>query len=219
MENESVLFGVIAIVGAIGVGIGDAFLLGNPVSGKQFRAQKLKNLSHVSPRNMFIGHTLGVWMVPFVFFGVFQVYRGLEPAGAAYALPPVLIMIYILVMGAAGHACFAFLGGAYHLQDQLGDETNERVNELIERNKRLLYPLFGVFLLGMIVSSLWFSVTVWTQPSFFPKWMGFVNPFFLIFTLGRLENLLPAPIGGYIRPANANIGLAIFFLFTTIALS
>ena len=109
MENELLLCGILAILGSLGVAAGDAFLLGTPVSGQAFRERRLEILLHVSPKKMLIGHTLGVLVLPIVFFGVYQVYRGLEPAGLAFALPPVLILGYGIVVGAAAHACFAFL--------------------------------------------------------------------------------------------------------------
>jgi len=219
LENEVVTFGIIAIVGSLGVAIGDVFLLGNPVSGRQFRAQKLENLVHVSPKNRLIGHVVGVLMVPFAMFGVFQVYRGLQPAGQFYALAPTLIMVYSLVMGASGHACFAFLGGAFQLQKQFGDDTNADVDELVKQHRRLLNPIFGAFLVSLIVASIWFSIVIWTQPTQFPMWIGFTNPFVLLVILGVAENFLPAPVGGYVRPANGNISLALFFVLTTITLS
>lgn len=219
MANEVILFGILGIVGSLGVAIGDAFLLGNPVSGKRFREQRLENLLHVTPRNMLVGHTLGVLALPLVFFGLLQVYRGLEPAGSMHALPPLLIMGYTLVVGAAAHACFGFLGGAFQLQQRFSEDANPAVDELVMRHKRLLYPLFGTFVVGLILGSLWFGLVVWNQQTLFPRWMALLNPFFLVVALGWLEQFLPAPIGGYVSPANGNICFALFFLITTLCLA
>lgn len=219
MEQDLVLFGILAIAGSTGVAIGDAFLLGNPVSGKRFREQGLDNLLHVSSRNMLIGHTLGVLALPLVFFGILQIYRGLQPAGSLYALPPVLIMVYMVVVGAAAHACFGFVGGALQFQQRFGDIGQTPAKELLVQHKRLLYPLFGTFLAGLIISSLWFSAVVWSQPTLFPRWTALVNPFFLFVVLGALERFLPAPVGGYVRPANGNICFVVFFSITTLVLA
>ena len=218
MENDLLLCGILAILGSLGVAAGDAFLLGTPVSGKTFRERRLETLLHVSPRKMLIGHTLGVLVLPVVFFGVYQVYRGLEPAGLAYALPPVLILGYGLVVGAAAHACFAFLGGAMHFHEKVGENGAEAAEALVAAHKRLLYPLFGAFLAALIIGSFWFSYVVWSQPTLYPRWIAFTNPFVLIIVFSLLESQLPSPLGGYIRPANANISFAVFFALSTFVL-
>lgn len=219
MQNEPFFFGLLAILGSLGVAVGDMFLLGNPVSGKRFAELRIENLLHVTSRNMFIGHTLGVLVVPLIFFGVFQVYRALEPAGIAYALPPVLAMAYMLVVGAAAHACFAHLGGAMQFKERSESTEDSAAVELVKQHQRLLYPLFGAFIATLIFSSLWFAVVVWTQPTAYPRWVALFNPFFLFVGLGALERFLPAPIGGYIRPANGNISFAVFFVISTAVLA
>ena len=219
MENELFVFGVLAILGASTVAIADMFLLGSPISCKEFRAKGIDVLLTVSPRNMFIGHTLGVLALPLYLFGIMQIYRALEPAGAFHALPPVMIMIYMIVVGAAAHACFAFVGGAMQLQQREDGAGEQSAEEMVRQHKRLLYPLFGAYIAGLIVSSIWFGVVVWTQPTLYPKWMAFTNPFVLFISFGLLERLLPAPVGGYVRPANGNICFAVFFGISTIALT
>ena len=218
MENETLLFGTLAIVGSLGVALGDMFLLGNPVSGKRFRELRLDALLRVTPRNMFIGHTLGVLVIPLLFFGIVQVYRALEPAGIAFALPPVMAMTYMLVVGAAAHACFAHLGGAMQFKERTESGLDSAAAELVKHHQRLLYPLFGAFLMMLIFSSLWFAIVVLTQQTAYPKWIALANPFFLFIALGLLGSFLPAPVGGYISPANGNISFAVFFGISTAVL-
>lgn len=218
MENEILISGVLGIVGSLAVAVGDMFLLGNPVSAKTFSARKLDNLLHVSPRNMWIGHTVGVLAIPLVMFGVYQIYLGLVPAGRLAALVPVGIMIFMMVVGAAAHACFAFLGGALQLQRRLGAEAGSPVDDLVKTHRKLLRTLFVGFLASLVAGSIAFAWVVLTGETLYPKWVAATNPLVLLIVLGLIEGVLPAPFGGYIRPANGNIAFAVFFAISTITL-
>ena len=105
-----------------------------------------------------------------------------------------------------------------HFRDKVGESQAEAAEALVAAHKRLLYPLFGAFLAALIIGSFWFSYVVWTQPTLYPRWIAFTNPFILIVVFSLLESQLPAPLGGYIRPANANICFAVFFVISTFAL-
>ncbi|HIA46782.1 MAG TPA: hypothetical protein EYN96_02120 [Candidatus Hydrogenedentes bacterium] len=218
MISELLLYGIFGIIGSLTIAAGDMFLLGNRVSGKTFRQRKLDNLLHVSTRNMWIGHTIGVLAIPIVFFGIYQIYLGLSPAGGATALVPPAIMMFMMVVGGAGHACFAFLGGAMQLHASQNPEEGSPIDNLVKAHRKLLTPLFAAFLLSLLAFSIAFAVIVWTIDTSYPKWIAITNPLVLFIATGKLAGLLPAPMGGYVRPATGNIAFAIFFGLSTFAL-
>jgi len=211
--------GILAMIGTVGTAVSDVILMGHASSGSAFRQEPLENVRHVSPRRMFWGHTLGVLIIPLMGFGIWQMYLGLEPAGFWHALPPVAIMGYTLVVGAASHACFAHLGTALRLRDQQENNSPPDLDLMVTQFRRLLHPIFGMFWLGMAVSSFWFGFVVWTQETMYPHWMAFVNPIALHVVMGVLANSLPAPIGGYVFAASGNFGMFTFFLVSTVVLT
>ena len=212
------LFGILAMIGALGIAVGDAFLLGNPVSGRTFRRQRLDNLLHVSFQRMFIGHTFGILIIPLMGFGIWQIFLGLRPAGLSHALPPTLMMSYSLVVGAAAHGCFAFLGRSMQLQKQHANVSEVDLEGVVTQFRRLLFPLFGAFLLTLIVGSIWFGLVVWSGNTLYPRWMALMNPLALFVVFGLIGNWLPAPVGGFVRPATGNIAMFVFFLVSTVVL-
>ena len=206
--------GILAMIGTLGAAASDVILMGHASSGAVFRQYALENVRHVSPRRMFWGHVLGILIIPLMGFGIWQMYLGLEPAGFWQALPPVLIMSYTLVLGAASHACFAYLGLGLQLHERGSGDTAE-LDLLVTRFRRLLHPVFATFWLGMAVSSGWFGVVVWGGETLYPVWMAVVNPFLLHVVMGLLANPWPAPIGGYVFAAGGNVGMTIFFALST----
>ncbi|MDA8017906.1 MAG: hypothetical protein MPN21_10705 [Thermoanaerobaculia bacterium] len=68
-----------------------------------------------------------------------------------------------------------------------------------------------------ILASLGFTVIVLLGRTRYPRWMAFASPILVPLTK-PLTGALPAPIGGYLRPAAGSIIWTLFFLLTTITI-
>lgn len=211
--------GLLGMLGALSAGIADSLLLGSAASGRTFRRRQLDNLQYVSPGRLLAGHLLGLFSIPLMGFGIWQVYRALEPAGWQHALPPVLIKAYTLVLGAGAHGCFAPLGAVMQRR-RVGDEwAADQGQRLVAQLKWMLYPAFVAFQLGLFVSSVWLAIVVWTQPTLYPRWMAAITPFSLFVVCSVVLDFIPRPLGGFILAAGINIGMFLFFLASTFVLT
>ena len=207
------------MIGATGAAAGDALMLGHSVSGREFRLRWFENLLCVPPVRMALGHLLGILAIPFMGFGIWQMYLGLEPAGLPYALPPALAMGYSLVIGAAVHGSFAPLGAAMQLRSRVDERSAAEIDHVARWQRKLVYVVFGTFLVLQLISWGWFAFVVLSRPTFFPAWIVFANPIVAQAAVMVIAEFLPAPAGGYLGAAAQTSANVVYFLAATVALA
>lgn len=211
--GRSRTIGWVAIAAAALVSLADMALLYSPDGGYGFGSYE--PLGSVPRWRLLVGHYLGILLLPAYVAGYWLVHRGLGPAGPWRSWPVFLLGSYAAVLGAACHGLFAPLS----LIVQHGGADLARARTLLQGARGLVDPLHGLVNALLVLTSLWFAVTVLSRETRFPRWMAAANPLALallfvlpyLFAPGSTPALLAAP-------ASFNLAHLVFFALVTAAL-
>jgi len=157
------------------------------------------------------GHTLGVLAIPLLALGYWSVCHALKLSGVKYTSVFFWIMVYGLAIGTAAHGTFA--GVIVLIQTGATPPTGEAYF--------LTYggPLFVVTLLCYAIVSIWYCITVLSKRTLYPKWMAFLNPFFISLLIAFFQGSSIVPVlGNVLAPAWLNFAHVMFFTLSTCVL-
>jgi hypothetical protein len=176
----------------------DMVLLAQPVSGSTYDLSSFGAMPDVSAFRASLGSLLGIVCAFFICFGFWHLKEMFEPGKPRLALGMFAAFCSVEFFGGAFHAAYYFLSGEHFVRpDVLITYTAH-----LERLSWLGVP---GYITGTILF-FWFA-----SDKKYPVWFRFTNPlviqgaFLLVFTI------LPAPLGGYLKPTFMNIGFAVFF--------
>jgi hypothetical protein len=208
------LAGGLAVLAGLANIVADYLLRGGPapVSGAEITLEALQSVPYDS---VFIGSVLGAAVIPFWLLGLWPVYVALEPAGRWLAVPPVLLLGYMLALAPGYHGAFAFYAAGYQALGAVAGDARPILNGMIERflayHDAVFYLIAGVATLG----SIWFVVAAGFFRTRYSRWMAAASPILVPLTV-PLAQALPAPMGGYVRPILGTTIWTLFFLVATV---
>jgi len=215
MSNSALLrtAGLLAILGGVLNGYADYLLQGGLIP--RAAVNTYEHLQHVPYELVFWGSIIGNAAIPLWLLGFWPVYVALAPAGRWLALPPVFVLGYGFSLFAGYHGSYALYAAGFQAQAEAPAELSGTVNTLAQRLHEYHDAL--ILLIGMTIpiGSLWFLVVVLFFPTHFAKWMVIATPLVVPLTQPFIE-MLPAPFGGYIRPAWGTTIFTVLFLFATL---
>ncbi len=204
--------GVAAVVAGLINAVSDYLLRGGPtpVSGAEI---SLEALGAVPFDLIFAGSLLGAAVLPLWLAGLWPVYEGLRPAGVWPAAILVLLFGYGIVIASGYHGAYVLYGTGYWLGSM--DEAGGIAGEAIERMLAHHDALMALMVPPWVLASVGFTLVVLLRRTHFPRWMSFASPILVPLTM-PLVGALPAPFGGYLRPAAGSAIWTLFFLLATI---
>ncbi len=226
MEQAVRVTGFLAMLAAILYSIGDVFLLAGKANMEDYPKLKpyvkllsgTENMVALPFWRLSWGALLGVFAAPLTLAGYWQIYQGLSPAAPSAALPPILIWVASVAIGAFVHGTFYFFGEYVQALNSVSEESQPVIVEMIKRHKKILIVSYAPLLLLIVIASIWFSVLVASGGTRFPVWMAAVNPVTLTFAWLLVKRILPRFIRDKAEGAGFNIAYFFFFLLTTITL-
>jgi hypothetical protein len=195
------VFVYIGIAGAITMAISDMILLGVPQAGWEGDLSSFSSLAYVAMWRIRIGPLLGWVSSFFICFGFWYVREGLSSLHPRLPLIMFVALASMMIFGGAFHAGYYFAGAALH-------EGNLKLYESFVSQLKIMSYVSSP---GVLIGSAIYSYLLASVPNDFPKWMKFVNPIVLQGLCLAVFSLLPAPIGGFLKPAFINIATIIFF--------
>ena len=207
MKNLSIYIG---IAGALGMAAGDILLLGQPVSGSEYNISSFGALEHISSFDAAIGATVGLVSAFFICFGFWYLKKLFEPVNSKQAMALFIALSSMMFFGAAFHAGCYFLSvpGLWVDPHYPNPIPVYVLNEF--KNQLEFWSYLGVpgFVVGTI---LFFKLALDKR---FPTWFKFCNPLIVTGLFLVVLYYIPAPYGGYIRPAFINLGTATVFIIS-----
>jgi hypothetical protein len=208
------LAGIIGIAASILVGIADVVLLYNPEGG--YDSSTFNYLAPIPPHRLWLGHFLGVLVIPFEMVGFWQVSRAIAIGARRAGLAFFFISAYSVILGTVFHAAIAPIGllvQAINSEPQVPVAFTSLLNG-ISSSARVLTVLLNV---GVVLSSLLFALAVGFRPTLYPRWFAFLNPFVIFLLVLALASILPL-VGNVIYPAAFSVAIFIFFTLSTMLL-
>src|SRR5829696_3557847 len=219
---------LVGLTGALLSGIGDVLLLGRPSSGRDFDQATGMVPSHIDADNKwrsmwngaalpaprihagtFIGH-VGIGLVQWLAMrGICQtIHAGPERSIAAASATA------FAVSGVLTHQCCATVILAYKRAMQEDVESNNSARRSPRSGTRLLGVSAAGSLGALAVFSASLAVTALRRRDSAPAWWSAVAPFPCVMGTLLTFGALPAPVGGYARPASISIGLMTYYAIT-----
>jgi hypothetical protein len=216
---------LVGLTGAILSGIGDMLILGRASSGRDFdravgmvpphidaddRWRSLWNGAALPARRIQVGALTG-----HVGIGLLQwlALRGISqtfPAGRERRTAAASALAFA-VSGVATHQCCATVILAYKRAAGEAVESNEVARPSPRSGTRLLGVSAAASLGALATFSASLAVSALRHRSSAPSWRSAATPFPCVMATLLTFGALPAPIGGYARPASISIGLMTYF--------
>ena len=219
---------MVGLAGALLSGIGDILILGRPCSGRDFDQAAGMVPPHLDAddkwRSLWNGATLPTrrihagTLIGHVGIGLLQwlAMRGISrtiPAGRARRIAAAAATAFA-VSGVTTHQCCATAILAY--KKVMGDaiESDNSAGRSPRSDNRLLAVSAAASLSALAVFSASLAVPAVRGRSSAPASWPAATPFPCVVATLLTFGALPAPIGGYARPASISIGLMTYFAIT-----
>jgi len=203
-----VLTGIVGLIAAILVGIGEFLLHFDPLA--RFTADGYAFMLAASDERQTIGHFLGVLSGPLYVVGCWHIYLMLKPANQTLAFIGFLVSAYGFMIGADWIGSRASIGALVHFHESGGS-----IEGLIPLYELRYESLLTVVRVTTVAISLIFIYLALTGRSHYQKWQAIFNPVLLLVLNFVIYAISPA-IGKYLMPIALNVGFGLFFMMSVV---
>ena len=207
-QQIMVLTGVVGVVAAILVGIGEFLLHFDPLA--RYSTDSYVFMLAASDERQTIGHFFGVLGAPLYVVGCWHIYLMLKPANQTLAFIGFLISAYGFMIGADWIGSRASIGALVHFQVSGGN-----IESLVPLYQLRYENLLTVIRVSTMVISLIFIYLALTGRSHYQKWHAIFNPIVLLVMNFVIYAIIPS-IGKYLMPIALNVAFGIFFLMSVV---
>ena len=201
MHNTDPTSAYIGIAGAIGMAISDVMLLGISAAGWEGDIASFNSLSQVSVWRIQVATLIGWVSSFFICFGFWYLREKMKHLDEKLATIMFISLSSMMVFGGAYHAGNNFAGMAIHTGNM----------ELYQAFISYLQIMSYISVPGLVAGTGIYFYLLSAKANGFPRWLRYANLIVLMGSLLGFFSLLPAPIGGYIKPTFINIAFIIFF--------
>ncbi len=194
--------GVIGLIGAIMVGIGE-FLLHYNVAG--YNGNNYYFFVSISETRLIIGHFIVVFFVPFYIAGYWHFYLALKKGSHRLALSILILGVFAFVIGGmwiGSRAMLGFIAKSY--------AVGETTVEVLEKYHFLMETLVQLLRIIMLFISGLFVYAILKRETSYQKWVAFFNPALVLLIVFGIFFLFPK-VGNYLVPTAMNITHLIVF--------
>ncbi len=198
--------GVIGLIAAILVGIGEFLLHFDPLA--RFSETSYDFMLAASDERQTIGHFFGVFGAPLYVVGCWHIYLMLRPANQKLAFIGFLASAYGFMIGADWISSRASIGALIHFQESGGN-----IKVLVELYQLRYESLLTVIRVTTVIISLIFIYLTLTGRSHYQKWHAIFNPIVLLMMNFVIYAISPA-IGKYLMPIALNVAFGLFFVIS-----
>lgn len=199
--------GIAGIIGACLLFIGDMFLFGSWLSGREALAENWRLMARFSPMRLMLGGLLGPFSSIFYVLGCWHFYLALKSAGKRLSFLVFFNFATGIIIGGAFQAASPFLGFLFQVENLLRQAYFDILNTSIRQYLDLLFMLAQIF---GVIGSLLFIFLVLFRTTRYPRWMIMFTPPVILFTR-TMGQYLPAPLGGNILAGYINLGFMVIF--------
>lgn len=192
----------IGIAGAVVMAASDILLLGVPQAGWEGDLSSFSSLEHVAMWRIQIGPLIG-WIASFfICFGFWHIKQMFSFLNPRLSMIMFIALSSFMVFGGGFHAGYYFAGRAIH-------ESNIT---LYSYSISQLAVMSYAAIPGLVIGTGIYIYMLKFVPNDFPGWMWLTNPIVLQGAFLGLFFIIPAPLGGYLKPAFVNVASLVFFI-------
>lgn len=160
------------------------------------------------------GGLLGVFAIPLMLAGFWQVYAGLRPAGVWYGLPPTALWFYVTAVGTFVHGSFISLAAGVRALNEVHEDDRPVLWAALSHLQRVFQIAYATMFAGSIAAALWYALAAGSGRTLFPRWMAAVNPVTLTLAWLAIKRVLPRRVQEVTQGAGFNLANLLFFACT-----
>lgn len=202
MSNKLLVTGLIGLLAAVLVGIGEYLLHYDPLA--RFAEGGFGFMLGIGESRTTAGHFFGVFGATLYLVGCYHIYLMLRPANERAASIAFYIGAFGFVVGAV------WIGSRASVSALMQVPETPEIAHLVELYDLRYETLLMVIRITTFVLSGIFIWLTMTGRSNYPRWMAFFNPFVLII-LSFIVYLITPELGKHLMPIALNVAFFLFF--------
>jgi len=207
--NNLKLTGILGLIGAVMVGIGE-FLLHYNAGG--YNGSNYSFFVSIADNRLIIGHFLAVFFVSFYIAGYWHFYLAIKKGSQALALGILVLGVFAFVIGGMWISSRGMLG--FIAKSVAAGEAS---STLLDKYTLLMETLVQVLRLIVLAISVLFVTAILKGKTLYPRWMAWFNPVLVLAVVFLTFFALPS-VGNYIAPTAMNVTHIIVFTASLFAL-
>ena len=195
------LFGILGLMGAIGVGVGE-FLLHYSPNGIGYDSNSFLFFNQISLNRLTLGHFVAVSFVPFYIAGYYHLFLVFKPQNPKLAMAIFALGVIAFMMGGMWISSRAQLGYLVHKIAEFPED--QALQDLIAVYKTHAEILVKSLRIWMAAISILFVIPILKGQTIYPKWMAIFNPLLILVSILVIYNIVPS-VGYIIGPIAMNV--------------
>lgn len=213
-RTKLIYSGIVAIVGAILVGVGEFMFQFSPRGG--YEGTDYLYFLDVSSARLTWGHFIGVLAAPLYLVGYWHIAQMLKPAGKRLAMAVFGLGVYAFMIGDV------WLGGRVNLaltvkaREAVDGPLKQTLSDLLTDISAHNEPLINIVRVLVLIISLLMIFGILSGKSHYPRWIALFTPIAILVVIFGSYAIAPI-IGVYLLPAAMNLAHLVFFVFSTSA--
>lgn len=222
-RNELRLAGLLGIVG-MSLGVVADLASGYSLEGTAeittaFSVLSLENLSLLlvskSPDHVILGHYLAIIGIPLGLFGLWQVYRAIQPAGWALSRSVWFLGVFGFVAGTVFHSTFAFVTFGVQTASEVPPGQQPALETMLDQFTLVFEPLALMLLavMGVAFGLIFFAIAF--RRTHYPRWFALVNPLLVQAMTGIVALVAPVELRVFLIVTAYNLSVLVFFAVST----
>lgn len=210
--KQLTVFGILGLLGAIGVGIGE-FLLHYSTGGIGYNGNNFEFFNQISLQRLTWGHFVAISFVPFYIAGYYHLYLVFKDENPKIAMTIFGLGIIAFIIGGMWISSRAQLGYLVHKIAEFPNDT--ALQSMIEVYKIHAEILVKSLRIWIAAISVLFVIPILKGETIYPKWMAIFNPLFILLSILVIYIMMPK-VGYFIGPIAMNVVHFILFFLSLI---
>jgi len=205
--------GLLAVAGGLVNAVSDFLLQGGLIARDAVNTYEY--LEYAPYDLVALGSVLGNVALPLWLLGFFPLYIALAPAGKWLSIAPIACLAYLFALFPGYHGSYALYAAGFQAGAASTPDTALVLSTLVQRLDSYHDSLISVISVFSVIGSLLFLVAVLSGKTLFPRWVVILTPLVSPLLQTYVE-MIPAPLGGFIRPAWGTLWFTALFLAATV---
>jgi len=205
--NKIYISGILGLIGAIGVGVGE-FLLHYSPNGIGYDSNNFAFFNQIPLHRLTLGHFIAVSFTPFYIAGYYHLYLIFKDKNPKTAMAIFALGIIAFMIGGMWISSRAQLGYLVHKIAEFPDD--KALHSLIIVYKTHAEILVKSLRIWIAAISVLFVIPILKGRTIYPKWMALFNPLLILLSILVIYKIAPS-IGYFIGPIAMNVTHFIVF--------
>ncbi len=199
--KQLIISGILGLIGAIGVGIGE-FLLHYSPGGIGYNGNNFEFFNQIPLSRLTLGHFVAVSFVPFYIAGYYHLYLVFKEKNPKIATAIFALGVIAFMIGGMWISSRAQLGYLVHKIAEFPNDTAlQSLMEVYKNHAEILVKSLRIWVAAI---SILFVIPILKGNTLYPKWMAIFNPIVILLSVLVIYTIAPS-VGFIIGPIAMNV--------------